>query len=184
MSKIAHRPITQADLEPARRLLAEMTPELREVGLDWYRAAHARCQAWSAQSGYSVDECAAVLALYSINNSWAGNITLAHKALCQGQVQGLRMVRERVQHILAGEPVECNLTAGSKVRNFYKSIMLRDGCCLDRWMFRIFGKPQGEAWYPWVERCVRILALENGLRARDMQAVLWMAAIARGRGDE
>ena len=70
---------------------------------------------------------------------------------------GLEQTVVNVQAILAGEPIEDHLTNGSKVRNFYRSILLQDSCTIDRWMFRLFGKPQGEEWYGWVERCVRLL---------------------------
>ena len=54
---------------------------------------------------------------------------------------------------------------------------------IDRWMFRIFGRPQGEEWYPWVAQCVAQLAAEEGVPVHEMQAVLWVAVIAASGHD-
>ena len=43
---------------------------------------------------------------------------------------------------------------------------------------RIFDRPQGEEYYGWVERCVRLLADEAGLPAYTLQAILWIAVVA------
>jgi hypothetical protein len=123
-----------------------------------------------------------VLALYSINASWVVNVISARKALLTGEIEGLPLVVTHVTAILTGQPIEDHLTNGSKVRNFFRSILLQDSCTADRWMFRVFNKRQGETWYPWVERAIRQLASEYGLPAFVLQARLWVAILAVGAG--
>jgi hypothetical protein len=172
------QPITPSDLVEARRLLQGLNPALRDLGVDWYPAVNERCQLWALQSGYTVEQCAAVLALYSINNRWQQNVNAARRALLEGHIVGLSHVVRHVRAILAGAPIAEHLTEGRKVQNFYRSILLLDSCTVDRWIFRIFDRPQGEEWYGWVERCVRLLADEEGLPAYTLQAILWLAVVA------
>ena len=174
----ATAPITNDDLALARHLLATMTNDQISESDQWYADARQLCEQWAAQSGYTLEQCAAVMALCSINASWAGNVTLARKALLHGEIEGLPIKVKNVTAILQGAPIEDHLTNGSKVRNFYRSILLQDSCTVDRWVFRVFGKPQGETWYPWVERAVRQLAAEYGLPAFMLQARLWVAIMA------
>src|SRR5436309_10025887 len=150
MRDVTTHPITADDLAYARHLLRSTPEPLREMAQDWYSLVNARCRVWARETGYSVEQCAAVLALYSINASWKTNTTCARRALYEGRIVGMRTVTCHVRAILAGEPIELHLTRGSKVRNFYRSIMLLPSCTIDRWMFRIFGRPLGEEWYPGV----------------------------------
>src|SRR5919202_6592801 len=145
----ATAPITNDDLALARHLLRTMTSEQIAEADKWYAHAHALCVQWAEQTGYTLEQCAATLALYSINNTWQNNVHLARKALVDGEIKGLPLVVKHVTAILMGQPVEANLTNGSKVRNFYRSILLCDSVTCDRWVFRAFNKPQGETWYPW-----------------------------------
>lgn len=178
----ATAPITNDDLVLARHLLVTMSPEQIAEADKWYADAHALCVEWAEQTGYSVEQCAGVLSLYSVNNNWANNVHLARKALVDGEIKGLPLVTKNVTAILMGQPIEAHLTNGSKVKNFYRSILLQDSCTNDRWVFRVFGKTQGETWYPWVERAIRMLATEYRLPAFVLQARLWVAIMAVWEG--
>src|SRR2546423_15593428 len=100
MSKIAERPVTQADLEPARCLLAGMTPQLREIGKDWYHIVNDRICCWAHDTGYSREQVAAGVSLYSINQGWKGNMTLGRKAVVEGGIRGFGMVTRGVDLVL------------------------------------------------------------------------------------
>jgi hypothetical protein len=52
----------------ARHLLVTMTDDQIAEADRWYADAHSLCVEWSARTGYTVQQCAAVLALYSVNN--------------------------------------------------------------------------------------------------------------------
>src|SRR5918911_1324963 len=121
----ATTPITNDDLALARHLLVTISPEQIAEGDKWYSAAHQLCARWAEQTGYDLEQCAAVLALYSINNTWANNVHLARKALVDGEIKGLPLVVKHVTAILMGQRIEDHFTNGSKVKNFFHSLMLR-----------------------------------------------------------
>src|SRR5947209_8034552 len=153
---VAHTPITEGELNYARGLLEGMSSELVAVSDSFYPRAHAQCQGWASMAGITVERATAITALYSVNQSWAGNITLARNAIVHGHVTGLvnthkvtgaiiLSVPDNVRAILDGRPIEGYLTRGSKIRSFWRALMLDcDACVNDRWMFRIFDRTQGE----------------------------------------
>jgi hypothetical protein len=185
----ANAPITDNDLAYPRRLLAGMDTELTHIADAFYPRAHYQACMWAEQSGLSVEQVAAIVALYSINAAWQANLTMARNALFHGRIVGLvgkgLDVPARVRAILHGAPIEACLTRGSKVRNFQRSMLLLDSCTNDRWSFRAFDRPQGEPWYPWVTRATRILADEAGRDTFTTQSRIWHAIIVdhAARGD-
>src|SRR5690349_14564380 len=88
----ATAPITSEDLAMARHLLSTMSADQIAESDMWYARAHDLCVKWSEQTGYNVEQCAGVLALYSINNFWANNVRLARHALFTGEIKGMPLV--------------------------------------------------------------------------------------------
>jgi hypothetical protein len=171
-------PLDEDDLDLARKLLGAASPELLDVGRQWYVSAHGLCRQWAADTGKPVEQVAAIVALYSINQSWGGNVTLARQALYDGRCVGMGNVVWRVKAILDGNEIEPLLAGMPKVRSFYRNLLLQDAVTIDRWMCRLFGKDKPDKWYAYCERCVRCLALEWGWPAYDMQATLWLLTLA------
>jgi hypothetical protein len=131
----------------------------------FYPEAHGLVRYWASQSGYSVEQCAEVTALYSIQNAWPTNVVMARNAILYGMDTALPISRDNARAILNGAPIDRHLTRGLKVNDFYRSILRQPDCvgAMDRWMFRIFGRPQGTTWYSWVARCVATIARDYGL---------------------
>jgi hypothetical protein len=186
----ARTPIYEGDLTYARHLLEGMSSDLVTVADSWYLQVHAQCQQWADIAGITLEQSTAITALYSINQMWCGNVTLARNAIVHGKVVGLVIphritgdivlsVPDRVRDILNGRPIDDCLTNGSKVRSFWRALLLdNDACVNDRWMFRIFDKTQGETWYPWVTSAVRVLArLYSIVELWRIQSRLWHAVI-------
>jgi hypothetical protein len=178
----ANSPIHDHDLAYARYLLdgLEFQPELTSIADSFYDDAHAQLRLWSGLTGYTVEQCAAVTALYSANTAWPDNVIKAHNAIVHGLHSHFPMVTTNARAILNGAPISDHLTNGPKVNNFYKSLLRLDGCrgANDRWIFRIFNRPQGTTWYKWVDRCLDILASEYGVAdVSTLQARLWYAVI-------
>lgn len=173
-------PIEQADLAYARQLLRGASSELRELAFDWYPSVHERTKLWALETGYSHDQVVTVLALYSINQGWQGNITLTKRAVYEGVYSGLGMVRERVARVLAGDDIASCLTSRPKVPSFRTRILYGYGVPIDRHMAVVFGKTrQGDAerYCDYCVACTRYLALEQGMTAEDMQPLLWLLRI-------
>lgn len=170
--------VTPDDLRYAHYLLDTLPPELWEIGCDWYASVRERCKLWSLETGYSLEQCAAVLAVMSRRQRWTVNVRNARKALYSGSVYGLEDVVLHVRAILSGAPVSMHLTNGRKTRDFYRCIMGEHACACDIWMHRIFDRPPRPPHYDFVVECVRLLAVEYDVPIEQMQAVLWLAVVA------
>src|SRR5437763_954602 len=105
-------PITDDDLAYARRLLHDLPAPVRDVAISWYPMAHDMIRLWALETGFSVAQCAGVLAVYSQNTAWHVNVAYAKQALYEGRIVGMRRVTANVRAILAGEPICQHLTEG------------------------------------------------------------------------
>ena len=178
----ANAPIHDHDLAYARYLMEglEVMPELASIADAFYPDANAMIVQWSHQSSYTVEQCAAVTALYSIQQSWPTNVIMARHAILRGLHTALPIARNNARAILAGADISAHLTNGPKVNAFYRSLLRLPDCrgANDRWIFRIFNREQGTTWYPWVDRCLDIIAQEYELSdVSACQSRLWHAVI-------
>ncbi len=121
-------------------------------GAEWYMEARQLCQDLAAETGYSVDQCAGVLAATSPMMSWEKNKDLATRVLRAGGLSsgylgaGLR----KCDAILAGADIRATLN-GLKIVNFWESIRSggESGVCVDRHAIDIaYGKRHADAERP------------------------------------
>lgn len=105
------------------------------AGVEWYVEARALAEELAAETGYSVDQCAGVIAATSPMMSWEKNQQLAARVLREGGLTSgyLSTGLRKCDAILAGAPIEETLS-GLKIRNFYLSIRSAgaQGVCVDR----------------------------------------------------
>lgn len=105
------------------------------ASVEWYAEARALAESLAAETGYSVDQCAGVIAATSPMMSWEKNQELAARVLRAGGLTsgylgaGLR----KCDAILAGADILATLS-GLKIQNFYLSIRSAgaEGICIDR----------------------------------------------------
>lgn len=105
------------------------------AGVEWYAEARAICEELAAESGYSVDQVAGVIAATSPLNEWGQNVRLATRIIrAGGLTEGyLSLGLRKCDAILAGADIESTLN-GQKIVNFYLSIRSAgaEGVCIDR----------------------------------------------------
>lgn len=184
MATRPQEPITPQDIAPARLLLGTLSPELRAIGAEWWDVVGDRCARWARETDHSLPQAAAVLALYSPNRTWPGNVTLAKRALYTGTINGTPDQTAKIRAVLAISAAQATPQAldthvrGPKVRNMYGSILGQDCCCIDLHLYAIWHRRPSTSSYAWVEARIRTLASEIGLTARATQAILWLAKVA------
>lgn len=175
------RRIPIVNLARARAYKAMLTPEQAAKARDWYPCLNRKAQELSAETGYSTEQIAGVIALHSINTSWGTNWALAHATITLGKRRGLVgtvKVPARLKAILDdGQPVAECLTSRQKVRQFMAAILLQDGCPIDRWMYRAYGVPENrpERYYRACELATRFMARQDGITAYEEQSLVWCA---------
>src|SRR5437588_2454624 len=88
-------PIRDHDLAYARYLMRTLDtmPELASIADAFYPDANTMVRRWSSLTGYTVEQCAAVTALYSIQNAWPTNVVMARNALVHGLHTALPIAR-------------------------------------------------------------------------------------------
>lgn len=155
-------------------------------GEAWYGTMHAAMQEHSAQSGYSVAQCAAVYAACSVNTQWAQNVTLAERAISNGGLVGgtLGQTVSKVNAILGGADIDSTITIDPdnlKLRNFIRNMTGDvDAVTVDRWARRIAtrgaqsGVPKGDLYRKIADAYVQA-AWERNTEPSTMQAVTWVA---------
>jgi hypothetical protein len=194
----------------------------RAIGRAWYPGMHAVLSAHAADTGLSVEQCADVYAMASINTPWSRNVAFAASCIADYALDILPGERDPehaghlapvvhgIHRILTmGDTVDDIIGDESalKIRSFTRN--LRDDAdyvTCDRWAYRAAyafndcatrgigscsiqrGKPAhgcgmvptGDA-YREMDAAYRIVAIETGERAHDLQAIVWVAV--RGTGE-
>lgn len=151
-------------------------------GLTWYDDAyHLACEL-SEQTGYTVEQVAGVIAAYSINQGWSGNVTLVKRALLEGVFEGMKMVIKKVELILACDgDVDCilNILNGEKIKNFFLNIIGKfTGVTLDRWALRALGRSYDRATplqYKKDAAKYKEIATKFGYSPAQFQAIIWVS---------
>jgi hypothetical protein len=179
MATARTRPIQIVNMAKVRAAKAGLSAEQSAKARAWYPRVHTAINDLSAATGYTSEQIAGVIALYSINQSWRGNWTLALNALLHGSRMGLKGtvdVPARVTAILDhGVPVDDCLTRQPKVRNFTQALLLQDACAIDRWMYRAFGVPEQSPgrYHNACETATRFMARQDGIPAYAEQSLIW-----------
>jgi hypothetical protein len=183
-------------IEPQTRNITKLFREASasdiETAAEWYADAYRIAEAFSAKYGYTVAQCAGVIAAVSPLQSWGANINLSARILDVGGLTGgyLKANLAKATAILDGANIEATLS-GQKVVNFYRSILSagKDGVCIDRHAYSLAVNtrfPEGdiptlkgkryEAVVECYTRAARILSKELGidLTPAQVQSVTWV----------
>jgi hypothetical protein len=156
-------------------------------GMEWYSVANATANAFAQQSGYSLEQCAAVIAATSPNNGWGANKRLAGKVIdAKGQKRDgyFKANLDKANRVLNGEPIEEVLTS-QKVGAFYAGIAtngLTDVVCVDRHAYCIAVDDRSQTnnvsltpkRYNLVADAYREAAELIGITAAQVQAITWV----------
>jgi hypothetical protein len=133
--------------------------ELADAGATWYSDAHSLVTEWSLLHGYSVSQCAGVLAVLSPQQTWDGNqrnainTIVAHKRgeTVTQQVTGQTQAQSsKALQILDGYDVATVCQggvpkSGHKVWSFYQNILQPDtslAVTVDRHAIAIWATPE------------------------------------------
>lgn len=183
-------------IEPQTRnitkLFREATPADIEEASNWYADAYRIAEAFSTRYGYTVAQCAGVIAATSPLQSWGANVNLSARILEAGGLTSgyLKLGLAKATAILDGANIEATLS-GQKVVNFYRSILSagKDGVCIDRHAYSLAVNtrfPEGGIptlkgkRYDAVARCyiraASILSKELGIdiTPAQVQSVTWV----------
>jgi hypothetical protein len=156
----------------------------RTEGREWYPQASRMVRAMAKRGGLTPLRAAAIFSVYSTNNSWKGNVTMATNA-CAGTPKGMRPVLAKVERIRSGDRPS-DVVTSDKLRNFMRNLAGDySAVTVDRWMTRAAGdesgdQPSGER-YAHIAQAIREAAEDLGENPAAMQAILWVAV--RGGGE-
>jgi hypothetical protein len=156
----------------------ETTDSERDKGRAWYPQVHAMIRKLARETGTTRNRAAAIFSVYSTNNSWKGNQTMARNA-CLGNPRGMKSVLAKVERVLAGENPSKVITS-DKLRNFYRNLAGDyNAVTVDRWMARLADADNGSqpngARYAHIAQAIREAAEDVGETPAAMQAILWVA---------
>lgn len=183
-------------IEPQTRnitkVFREATPADIETASNWYADARRIAEAFSTKYGYTVEQCAGVIAAVSPLQSWGANVNLAARILDAGGLTSgyLSAGLAKATAILTGADIEATLK-GLKITNFYRSIVSAGeyGVCVDRHAYSLAVAtryPEGDipsltgkryaAVVDCYTRAAKILSkeLEVTLTPAQVQSVTWV----------
>lgn len=171
-----------------------------QQGLTWYDEARDFAKTLAAGTGYSVAQCAGVIAALSPQAPWATNKAWARRMVdfhadtvgqWGAEMPAVSTTTNRVKayKILAGEGAPLEILRGVKVTAFYRNIMGdADVVTVDLWAwYAATGNKlaQNEAVAKSANAPVQAAYIDaataRGITASAMQAVVWVAA--RGKHD-
>jgi hypothetical protein len=164
------------------------TPEQRRRGRRWYREARELMEELARETGYTLEQAVAVLAITSAGAQLATNLRWTREALeSRGAARVGRFpnaMAPRIRRVLEDPAYAAEFVGGPKIGPFHRAILGDGGALvLDRWAIaaaipgvdrdtahRELTKGRREA----VEQAYRELAKRLRMRTCDLQAVIWL----------
>jgi hypothetical protein len=178
-----------------RAILGQATDEDLADGCRWYPTAARIVAGIGEWSGLATDRVAAMLAALSPRNPWAWNVQDAAafaKAIADGgeMPSATTYGHNRRMAWALGSGTADWRTAAPKVRSFVANIMGdTEAVTVDVWAARVCTAgdwndrmPAGR--YRAMAQAFRIVAVEQGLAPRDLQAITWVTAERIGLGSK
>lgn len=173
-------------LEPyAERELAavfdETPADRRRRGRRWYPAMREWAEQLAAETGYTLEQVVAVLAITSpgaqlvTNQDWTEQV-------CRGEKQTAgrfpNVNRPKIAGVLASPEAAHEYVIGPKVGPFHHAILGdRDALVIDRWATAAANPFRDDALSDPGRRCIesayRSLARKRRLKVRELQAIIW-----------
>lgn len=154
------------------RLYSNANTEQRFQGETWYDVARTYCVGLSSRYGVTLDVAACVLAVYSQNQSWKGNMTLTEAHLA-GAPRGLKRAIAMSQAVLDNPHDPFTYVVGPKINPFARCVAGDlTAVATDRWA-------QRAAFDTVDDKLMRNLIQRKGVRD-DMIAAYTKAAASVG----
>lgn len=165
------------------------TREQRRRGREWYPTARQLLEAIAADTGYSLNQAVAVMAITSPGAQLVTNLAWTRAALeSRGRAKVGRfpnVMRPKVASVLANPATADEFVTGPKVGPFYRAILGdTDALVLDRWALgAAFPASDRETVHKHltresraaVEAAYRALARRKRLGVSTLQAIVWLA---------
>jgi hypothetical protein len=155
----------------------------RSRGRQWYPAARAWAAALAAETGHTLEQVVAVLAITSPGAQLVSNVKWT-EAILRGETEtGGRFPnanRLKIAGVLASPDAAAEYVRGPKVGPFHHAILgATDALVLDRWaLYAATGERieqlSRKGARELVENAYRELARRVGITVRDLQAVIWL----------
>lgn len=164
------------------RTFDEATPHMIEQGSTWYDEAGQIATDLAAESEWTREQCAAVIAHLSPRTPWARNV-MGATDLCLSGEKSVGIIGRNYEAALASlefdDPVDS--FGGPKTRRFYLNILGdREAVTVDVWACRVAGIDEtllGRVGvYDAVEHAYRLAARRRGVDPSTMQATTWIVA--------
>lgn len=150
--------------------------EKRAAWLAWYGRERNTVRRIARTYGITRRQAAGIVACYSQNCTWSGNVTMVSRFLDNPtRPYGLGAAYRPAVRILAGERPLAVLTS-DKLRNFYRNLAGDDNALtIDRWAARAAGVSDSRrmAAYAWIADAYREAARQRGERPAALQAIVW-----------
>lgn len=159
--------------------------EQRARGRRWYPTARELMEELAAETGYTVEQAVAVMAITSQGAQLVSNLRWTREALeSHGAARVGRFPNQQGPKIAAvlADPAEAEaFVTGPKVGAFHRAILGDDALVLDRWAFYAAGwVTEGRDETPSdrvraaVTEAYRRAAKRARITVRDFQAVVWL----------
>lgn len=182
----AARPIDRELVEEkVVTLVSELTEGHWSEGRAWYPEARAEAERMAEATGYTVEQCIAVIAHLSPRTRWDKNVATAWKVVTFGDAPAIPRSVAGAKAALGSDDPLATLT-GPKTRSFAANLAGdEEAVTLDSWMRKACGLGERELYrsgvYEQVADLFRDIAGKIGATPRDLQAAVW--CYMRGRSD-
>ena len=173
-----------------RALWAEATPEDVDAGMNWYPNMNEWCIRLSVIHGVSVEQVAALAAIYSPRKQWDVARAMTERMLDGDPPPTFGRDMAKAERIMAGED-PMMVVSGNKVTSFCHNLLLHlKWITIDTHAFeQVTGLDYNNngnhhllervGIYKTYSACFTTVAREVGLEGASLQAVLWVST--RGR---
>jgi hypothetical protein len=172
-----------------------LDPNTLDRGTRWYPQARALMERLASDTGYTLDQAVAVLAITSPAAQLTTNLRWTREALESGGTARVgrfpNSMAPKIQAVLADPAAATEYVRGPKVGPFFQAILGdNDALVIDRWAAYAAGHsdrdavPDAESRRG-IESAYRRLATRVGMSVRDLQAAIWIhvrESTARGGG--
>lgn len=166
------------------RRYAKLDPATIARGRAWYPQARQLMIELAEETGYTLDQAVAVMAITSPGAQLSTNLDWTRTALrTNGTAKVGRFpnaMRPKIQAVLADAELAHEYVTGPKVSPFFRAILGdEDALVLDRWALYAAGHLDrdtvpGPVMRRKIEDAYRRAAKRAGMAVRDFQAALWI----------
>ena len=170
-------------IDELNKLYLQATDDHIKHGMTWYNDAHHMCKRIAKHTNTDLYKVVGVLAALSPRNKWHRNISDCVDVIRKGKkakVCTFNANKNKALKILkANSPSEVYaILNGRKVQSFYNNILKpfkSDTVTVDVWAMRSVGldRAPNKTLYNGVETSYKTLAALKGIKAHELQAILW-----------